>query len=261
MTDKRLDVMLIVPSMGQWEADFGASVFGLVANFYANTWPYKERVLQLHSTQGSLLANNRMNALKRAVALNCTHALFIDSDQTFPQHTLRQLLSWAMPIVACNVATKTMPAGPTARLDAKTPLFTTPEDKGIVKVWRVGTGVMLIDVSILERVPMPWFGSRWQEDAQKNVGEDWFFCEQLEAAGVPIYVDQGLSMQIGHMGRFNYDHWAVPTPREVIDEKGIGSRLVDGNHLVIGGGSDPQKGKVHPTRRMGLRSRPHSFKR
>lgn len=261
MTDKPLNVMVIVPSMGTWEAEFGSSLVGLFNNFWATEWPYKSRDIALHSSMGSLLANNRLNSLKRAIEFGSTHALFVDSDQTFPQHTLRQLLSWAQPVVACNVATKTLPASPTARLEGNKPLFTTPDDKGLVKVWRVGTGIMLIDLSILERVPQPWFGSRWEESQGKNVGEDWFFCEQLEAAGIPLFVDQGLSLHIGHVGRLTYDHYAVPTPREVLDAKDSGGGLTPDNHLVIGGGPHVKKGQIHPTRRMGLRSGAHSFGR
>lgn len=261
MTDKRLKVMVIVPSMGQWEADFGASLVGLFSNFWVDKWPYVNRDIVLQSTMGSLLANNRYKALKRAIELECTHALFIDSDQKFPQHTLRQLLSWAQPVVACNIATKELPAVPTARLGKNQILYTTPHDTGLVKVWRIGTGIMLIDTSILDRVPHPWFGSRWEDEIQANVGEDWYFCEQLEAAGVSIFVDQGLSMQIGHIGRYNYEHWAVPTPREVLDEKNLGDVLRPDNHVVLNGGPHVKKGGISPTGRVGLRSRAHSLGR
>ncbi len=259
MTDTPLRVNIIVPSMGTWETDFGMCLCGMIGNFWAdNTWPYKDRDIRLQSTVGSLLANNRQGALKRAIELGMTHALFIDSDQTFPQHLLRQLLSWKMPVVGCNVATKMMPSSPTVRMEGNKPLYTTPYDSGLVRVWRMGTGIMLIDLSVLSKVPYPWFGSRWEPAQDKNVGEDWFFCEQLEAAGVPIFVDQGLSMEIGHVGKWNYDHWAVPVPKEDIDEKGFGNVLSAGNHVVLNGGTNAQKSSNATAHSMGLRSSAYS---
>lgn len=261
MTDKPLDVMVIVPSMGTWEADFGASLVALFANFWATEWPYKNRDLKLHSTMGSLLANNRLNSLKRAVEVGCTHALFIDADQTFPQHTLRKLLSWGLPVVACNVATKQIPASPTARNKAGNPVFTTPFDKDLEQVWRVGTGVMLIELSAVKDIAQPWFGSRWEESQCKNVGEDWYFNEVLEAAGVKIFIDHTLSLEIGHIGRYTYTHFDVPTPREVLNEKNMGDLLSPDNHVVLNGSPNIKAGQVHPTRRVGLRSSADSVER
>jgi hypothetical protein len=255
VTNKRLKVSVVVPSMGMWDADFGASLVGVFQNFWQEDWPYKERDIILHSTMGSLLANNRLKAMRKAIALDCTHLLFVDSDQTFPQHTLRKLLSWNMPVVACNVATKQAPAGPTARLEGNVPLYTTPFDKDLVRVWRVGCGIMLVDLAVMPGVPEPWFALRWNPAAGESVGEDWFFCEQLEAAGVKLFVDQALSLDIGHVGRFCYDHYAVPTPLEVLDEKGYTEHLAADNHIRVNRGANAEKVAVHTVDALGLRPR------
>ena len=43
-------------------------------------------------------------------------------------------------------------------------------------------------------------------------GEDWYFCEKLEAAGIPIFVDHEASSFIGHIGNKVYTHDDVLLP-------------------------------------------------
>ena len=81
---------------------------------------------------------------------------------------------------------------------------------GIERVWRVGTGIMLIDLAILKNMPLPWFEIRYDAEHGMHITEDWDFCARVERAGHEIYVDHGLSQQIGHIGEFNYTHVNIP---------------------------------------------------
>lgn len=45
------------------------------------------------------------------------------------------------------------------------------------------------------------------------VGEDWYFCEKLQAAGIPRYVDHSLSLEIGHKGDYIYEHSDIVRPQ------------------------------------------------
>ena len=74
------------------------------------------------------------------------------------------------------------------------------------KVWRVGTGVMLIKLSVFDKLEQPWFPVEWNPALNDYTGEDWAFCAALERAGIPIHIDAGLSREIGHVGDFRYEH-------------------------------------------------------
>lgn len=203
-------VFIGIPSGSDWKADFGMSLAGMVA---AAAKPlrgggYIER-LQLWNTKGSILSRSRATIAKKALELECSHLLFVDSDMTFPNWTLHQLLSHNKAVVAANCVVKQLPSNPTARQKDETVpgrLVDSKHGAGLEKVWRVGTGVMLIKTSVFADVPKPWFPIVYNPETDDDTGEDWGFCEKLEAAGIPIWVDHELSRHVGHIGAYTYTH-------------------------------------------------------
>jgi hypothetical protein len=186
----------------------------------------KKMHYMVHNKRGSILAQMRQSQLESAIENKATHLLWVDSDQTFPRDLVHRLLERKKQVVAANVATKVIPAAPTARMRGETlegtPLYTTPESTGVVQVWRIGTGVMLIDMNIFKRkelVEGPWFSQYWNTDLGSYVGEDWAFCDRLEEAGVKIYVDQDVSKEVGHLGILEYGHDLV-VPEELKNVSG-----------------------------------------
>lgn len=214
-----VSVLLGIPSNGDWKADFGMSLAGLVAY---SAMPLKDgrkiQQLRLFNSKGSILPRGRTTLVKQALEMQASHILFLDSDMVFPVQTLHRLLSWDKAVVGCNCPTKMLPSTPTARVEGGpvgTPLYSLPDDIGIKRVWRVGTGVMLIKTSVFLDIPQPWFPIEWVEELGDYRGEDWAFCERLDKAGIPIYVDLGLSRVIGHVGDLRYEHKHVEIPNGI----------------------------------------------
>jgi hypothetical protein len=146
-----------------------------------------------------------------ALAANRTHLLFIDSDQTFPANLVHLLARHGKNVVACNVATKVIPSSPTARnfnpnYAGGDVVFTNAESKGLEKVWRIGTGVMLLNLQVMKHIPKPWFETIWWPPINDFMGEDWYFCQKLEEAGVQLWIDHDVSKEIGHIGTYTYGH-------------------------------------------------------
>ena len=208
---KQFSIMIGVPSGREWCADFGMSLAALVAHAPS---PFKngDRIvkLRLFNAKGSILSRGRTTLAKQALECGATHLLFLDSDMTFPADTLHRLLAHDRAVVACNCATKMLPSTPTARMKnenrAGEPLYSVIDDIGLKRVWRVGTGVMLIRTKLFEQIPQPWFPVEWEPELQDYRGEDWAFCEALDRRDIPIYVDLSLSKQIGHIGDLTYEH-------------------------------------------------------
>lgn len=215
----KLDVFVGLASRDTWSSDFGMCMIQLVADFAQKYEGFDEQRIRVDKKEGSILPNQREGLAQKALELGCTHLLFIDTDQTFPPSALRRMLSWKEPIVACNVAIKTFPTAPTARLFTKGNtkgglLFTWSDSVGLAPVWRIGTGIMLIDTKVLRKIPEPWFPNRWMEETKTFQGEDWCFCEKAEAYGFHPVVDQALSWQVGHVGKMEYKHDLIPDPMD-----------------------------------------------
>ena len=212
-------VFIGIPSNGDWKAEFGMSLAGLIARAGtpgAGNCPVIEG-LRLWNARGSILPRSRTTLAQKALESGATHLLFLDSDMVFPPDTLHRLLSWRKSVVACNCPTKMLPSTPTARGFSETaltgvPLYSKPGDGGLEKVWRVGTGVMLVETRVFHTLPQPWFPITWDDKLQDYRGEDWSFVEALEKAGIPTWIDTRLSRQIGHVGDLRFEHSHVEIP-------------------------------------------------
>jgi hypothetical protein len=202
-------IMIGIPSTSDWKADFAMSMLGLVASAQqplANGG--KIGMLRFHNAKGSILPKSRELLAETAIREGATHLLFVDSDMTFPPFTLHQLLRHEKSVVAANCVTKVLPALPTARqFKIGVPageLVDSRERRGLSKVWRVGTGVMLVETAVLKQLPKPWFPITWNPDNNDYVGEDWNFCRACEEAGIDIWIDNELSKHIGHIGAYTF---------------------------------------------------------
>lgn len=73
---------------------------------------------------------------------------------------------------------------------------------------------MLIDMGVFDAIKPPYFSMYWDSTVGEYRGEDWVFCEKLENAGIPIFVDHTLSLRVGHCGMFEFTHDHVVTQEE-----------------------------------------------
>ncbi len=225
-TDKKpegVNLAICIPSLGTWDAGFSLSLLHMVLTLQQ---PYEDAppVLQssVHHVVGSILPRSREKLVMQALSKGATHILFLDSDMTFPAWIAHCLLARQRMVIAANCATKKVPSTPTARVKGPTlqglPVYTHPdvvnESNVVQEVWRVGTGVMLIDARVFKQLAHPWFDTRWEPTLKDHVGEDWVFCEKLEALKIPIYVDHQVSAEIGHVGQMEYDHTLVELPKQ-----------------------------------------------
>lgn len=216
---KMLLVGVAVPSSGEWKVDFALSLLEIQRALiqHPKVKGYTGVGLKIFCQRGSMLAQQRQGLVDKAIEGGCSHVLFLDDDMVFPPHLIHMLASHHRNVVACNCPTKAIPGSPTARTFVKgdaagRPLYTTFGAKGLVKVWRVGTGVMLINLKVFEKIPKPWFDFTWKEGYDATEGEDWYLCKKFEEAGVEVFVDQEASAFIGHIGSYVYTHDDVALP-------------------------------------------------
>lgn len=210
-------VGVLVPSGGSWKAKMSMSMLAMTMHFYSTNYALNaKQALFFANKRGSILPQLRQKMVEDALAQTPkpTHLLFVDSDQTFPPDTLHRLLVHDVPVVACNIATKSPKSIPTARLRGKKggdpiPVFSRPTSPALGEVWRIGAGIMLVKAEVFAELPKPWFNLLWVDGIQDFTGEDWWFCDRLEAAGIPIMIDHRVSRNVGHVGDKEYTHQDV----------------------------------------------------
>ena len=195
----RIRVSLSVPSRNVWMKDTAMSFAAMVA---ASVNEIPNLDLCFDSTLGTGLAMNRIKAVRKAIEKECDYILFIDDDMHIPMLTLPMLLRHQKPIVAANCARKELPPRPTAKDFEGEYIYTTKKSNGLKRVKSVGTGIMLIHTGVFEVIDDPWFA----EDPVNEIGEDVYFCNNVRAKGIPIFIDHDLSKDVGHIGDFNYTH-------------------------------------------------------
>lgn len=212
-----LKVVIVIPSMSTWHAEFAMSLIGLMA-YFQNTRVGNSRVqhIQIVNKRGSILPNLRLQGLKAAKELDATHLLWLDCDHAFPPDILNRLLKHEKDVVAVNCAVKTMPSAPTARaFDPKdpngTPIYTDWNSTGLEKVWRIGTGIMLMSSRAFLQIPHSAFGMTYIESVDSYRGEDWGICEALQGVDCPLFIDHDVSKDCVHIGNFKYGHEHVGT--------------------------------------------------
>ncbi len=209
-------VRLLIAVPGKhWEADFGISL-AMLANDLTSA-PLAgvgSHAFSICNIKGSILPQVREELLEQAIMSKSTHVLFLDTDHTFPRQLARVLISRRCDVIGVNCVTKTLPVVPTARqfsLEKREGIPIPIEENpsaAVSEVWRVGMGVMLIKIDALKDLRKPFFGTRWDEQTDHHVGEDWFFCEKLQKAGITIHIDNQLSPLVTHIGSLQYN-WTM----------------------------------------------------
>lgn len=208
-------VVIAVPARDEVKTRFAFDLVKLVAN-HLNTG---DVVIPIQSI-GTLVHSQRTALAQEAQKEAATHLLFLDSDMRFPEDTVARLLAHDRPVVGANCAKRRMPTGPTAanyRKDGKQAVYTLPESTGLERVDLVGTGVMLIQMSVFDQIPAPWFASPWVPSMNTFMGEDVYFCMSLQRNGIPVFIDHDLSQEIGHIGEFEFKHAHTLAIREQVE--------------------------------------------
>lgn len=205
------DIRLLIgmPSLGTMCTDTALCLAFMVAHLSTvGMKGVNGHIWSICNVKGSILSRSRQQIVKAALEQDFTHLLFVDSDMHFPPDTAHRLIAHKKDIVACNCTTRGFPCNPTARLEGGEAgeMVDSVKGVGLQKVWQVGTGVVLISTAALRQLKNPLFPVYWSEEKQDYIGEDWAFFEQVRSKGIPIYVDHGLSKEIGHIGSYTFRH-------------------------------------------------------
>ncbi len=150
--------------------------------------------------QGCDIVGSRIALVKKAISMNATHILFVDDDMSFistkGNGVIDQLLSNNKEIVGVPYNWRKLPLRSTAipadtKVEKQEDLIIDPETlpKELFECRTLGTGLLLIDLSIFEKLPEPWFDFIRRPSGDLEIGEDSFFCLLAQKHGIKCYAD------------------------------------------------------------------------
>ena len=152
-----------------------------------------------HGPWTGSIADARNSLVKQAQMEGAERLLMLDTDQIYPPGTLTRLLSHKKEVCGVRVHRRWMPFDPIFFRGSLGKYKSVPDDEAfsgkLIEVDATGTGCLLFDMEVFDRVPDPWF--QFYHHEGKPVGEDIFFCHQARDVGIKIYIDT--SIEVGHL--------------------------------------------------------------
>lgn len=209
-------IAILIPARGQMEV---ATAFDLVA-MCAYTIKTSKHDIDLFTSSGTLIFDQRNNLVKTALDIKADYLLFVDADMRFPKDTLQILMAHDKDIIGVNATTRSEPVKPTAKnmlinedgsIDWM-PIYSNAKT-GIEKADGIGCGVMLIKRKVVETIEEPYFYFE-QLPGNRILGEDIYFCVKAKDAGFDTWVDHDLSKYIKHIGQYVYGWHNIELPKD-----------------------------------------------
>lgn len=203
--DQELLVGIVVPSGTTVHAHMAMSLARLVGHSLCCQIP-----VILYNPQSSLVQRGCYMGTMEALADDCTHILFLDSDMVVPENTLTRLLEHDQEVVGAVYPTRAKPLQVAAH-QTEDRRWTSWELQEIAKGTKGGgltlgykmpAGCLLVRSTVFDQLDQPWWDVVWSEALQDYVGEDYTFCDKLRAARIPFFIDTRLSAEIQHIGAF-----------------------------------------------------------
>jgi hypothetical protein len=144
----------------------------------------------------------RQAIVDKALKIGARYVFFLDDDVVLPSDALVRLYESLRQNPKARVigglyaqAGWTQGNVPAAWDETQTPLTSIPLDR-VIRCAGVGSGCMLLDLSVLPRIPRPWFSFQDRVHNKMWKGDDVLLCDKVWAAGYEVLLD----------GRVQCDH-------------------------------------------------------
>lgn len=154
-----------------------------------------------HGPWAETLAEARNSLIMQAQFEGCRRIFMLDTDQVYPPDTLTKLLSHKKDICGVRVHRRYPPFDPIfLRWDEEVKkYYRIPDEEmfsgNLVEIDATGTGALLINMEIFDKIDEPWF--KVVTDPMARTGEDIYFCTKARKAGFRIFVDT--SIEVDHL--------------------------------------------------------------
>lgn len=193
-------VGIVVPSGDMVHSRF---MVCLVSMIQCSMHNYIEPVIL--NPRSSLIATGRQMGVDMAEALNCEYIFWVDSDMVFPHDTLVRLLAQEEDVIGCTYVKRLHPTQFVhAEKNGEEPYLGT----GVREVELLPTGLLLTKTEVFKDIPRPVWRCGYLDG--KEIGEDYYFCLQMERRGISRWLHADVSAHVGHLGTYTFTHLDLP---------------------------------------------------
>lgn len=147
----------------------------------------------------------RRIVIEEAQQVGSSHVFFLDSDMAVKGDVIQRLAKHNKSVVGAMYNERRHPLTSTVKIkkDGELVNFVTTElPKSIFQCYAIGTGCMLIDMKVFEKMEKPYFFFSTFEDGSMDYGEDVWFCDKVQKAGYSVWCDP--TIEIRHIGDYGY---------------------------------------------------------
>ena len=166
-----------------------ASIMGVLITSHDKITGYSMR-------QGGDIVSARTFCVQDAIEKKATHIFFVDSDMSFPAHTIERLLAHDKDIVTVEYNRRRLPA------ESVTTPLTERSETELYKAHNIGGGCLLIKLSVFDKIAKPWFNFARGKDGMVVMGEDTWFANTARDVGIDSWIDP--TIKVYHVGEYLY---------------------------------------------------------
>lgn len=201
--NKQLNLLVAIPHMGSFPEPFVTSLMGLVMR----TTLYTDINVGFKFIGNTLIHQAREDFVIYALENNFDYILFLDSDLTFPDDVIEQLIKYQCDIISGLYFMRMPPHYPTAYIwkEEKGQFGFAPLnmfDYELMEIDGCGCGCMLINTRIFEKLEPPYFTPIPSNSGKTILSEDLSFCKKAIDAGIKLVLNT--NVKCGHAGSYIY---------------------------------------------------------
>jgi hypothetical protein len=204
-SNKQPSVMIAVPAMEMVNAEFAQHLAMAAANMVANGIK-----INCAFNIGSVITIARRNLADIFMKSDFDFIWWVDSDMKFPIDTPIRLLKRQVPIVGVNYRRRRFPnpnfTGMLGKAGQFTEFQTTDASPPMELIDVLPHGCVMVHRSVYEKIQGPYYLQEFVPELNLEIGEDIFFCQQVQKAGYQIWCDQELSREVAHIGIFHFNY-------------------------------------------------------
>lgn len=199
---ERKKILLGIPTNRMFQPQAVMSMLNLLKSTQHDVTP-------MLADKGYTIAENRNYLGIQAIKGKYDFLFSIDDDMIFPPDTLDKLVAHDKDFIGVSAHSRTLPPMSMITMFNQEEISMADRllgrqdiPKELFKCKAVGGAVTLAKTSLFEKLEKPWFSNEVHETGFNKLGEDYWFCRQIERAGIDIWVDP--TIPIGHVGTYVY---------------------------------------------------------
>ena len=153
---------------------------------------------------GPYISENKEKIVGIAKEQKCTHMFFVDHDMKFKPSVIEVLISQDKDVIGGLYNYRFLPKTPMNKFfdkEGKT-VAISEIPKETFEVPAIGGGMLLIKMSVFEKIELPYFLMTYNKKGEVEITEDVGFCEKIRKVGFKIWCDP--TLPIKHIGDYEY---------------------------------------------------------